>query len=54
MEEAAKQGKGAVSLDGRLIDAASIRMARNLVARADQIRARSEVSREAASDGGGT
>jgi malyl-CoA/(S)-citramalyl-CoA lyase len=41
MEEAAKQGKGAVSLDGRLIDAASIRMARNLVAKADQIRARS-------------
>jgi malyl-CoA/(S)-citramalyl-CoA lyase len=40
MEEAAKQGKGAVSLEGRLIDAASIRMARNLVAKADQIRAR--------------
>ncbi len=33
MEEAAKEGKGAVSLDGRLIDAASIRMAENLVAR---------------------
>ena len=28
MEDAAKEGKGAVSLDGRLIDAASIRMAR--------------------------
>ena len=40
MEEAAKEGKGAVSLDGRLIDAASIRMATNLVAKADQIRAR--------------
>ena len=40
MEIAAKEGKGAVSLDGRLIDAASIRMASNLVAKADQIRAR--------------
>jgi len=40
MEAAAKEGKGAVSLDGRLIDAASIRMATNLVAKADQIRAR--------------
>jgi len=37
MEEAAKEGKGAVALDGRLIDAASIRMAQNLVAKADQI-----------------
>src|SRR4029078_12806318 len=27
MEEAAKEGKGAVSLDGRLLDAAPIRMA---------------------------
>jgi malyl-CoA/(S)-citramalyl-CoA lyase len=41
MEEAAKQGRGAVSLDGRLIDAASIRMAKNLTAKAEQIRARS-------------
>jgi malyl-CoA/(S)-citramalyl-CoA lyase len=40
MEEAAKQGKGAVSLDGRLIDAASIRMAENLLAKLDQIEAR--------------
>jgi malyl-CoA/(S)-citramalyl-CoA lyase len=40
MEEAAREGKGAVSLDGRLVDAASIRMAQNLVARAEQIRAR--------------
>jgi malyl-CoA/(S)-citramalyl-CoA lyase len=37
MEEAAKQGKGAVSLDGRLIDAASIRQAQVLVSKADQI-----------------
>jgi malyl-CoA/(S)-citramalyl-CoA lyase len=40
MEDAAKQGKGAVSLDGRLIDAASIRMAQNLVAKIEQMRAR--------------
>jgi malyl-CoA/(S)-citramalyl-CoA lyase len=37
MEAAAAEGKGAVSLDGRLIDAASIKMARNLVAKADQM-----------------
>jgi malyl-CoA/(S)-citramalyl-CoA lyase len=41
MEQAAKQGKGAVSLDGRLIDAASIRMAENLMRKADQLRGRS-------------
>ena len=40
MEEAAKDGKGAVSLDGRLIDAASIRMARNLMTKVEQMRAR--------------
>jgi malyl-CoA/(S)-citramalyl-CoA lyase len=40
MEEAAKDGKGAVSLDGRLIDAASIRMAENLMAKVEQLRAR--------------
>lgn len=38
MEEAAKEGKGAVSLDGRLIDAASIRMAENLVRKVQQMR----------------
>lgn len=40
MEEAAANGKGAVSLDGRLIDAASIRMAENLLAKLEQIEAR--------------
>jgi malyl-CoA/(S)-citramalyl-CoA lyase len=40
MAEAAAQGKGAVSLDGRLIDAASIRMAENLLAKLEQIEAR--------------
>ena len=37
MEEAAAEGKGAVSLDGKLIDAASIKMAQNLVAKAEQM-----------------
>jgi len=40
MEEAAQEGKGAVSLDGRLIDAASIRMAQNLMTKVEQMRAR--------------
>ena len=35
MEEAAKAGRGAVSLDGRLIDIASIRMAEALIGKAD-------------------
>jgi malyl-CoA/(S)-citramalyl-CoA lyase len=39
MEQARKEGKGAVSLDGRLIDIASIRQAEALVAKADQIQA---------------
>lgn len=37
MDEAAKAGKGAVSLDGRLIDYASIRQAEVLVKKAEQI-----------------
>ena len=37
MEEAAKEGRGAVALDGRLIDAASIRQAQVMVDKADQI-----------------
>jgi len=40
MEDAAKEGMGAVSLDGRLVDAASIRMARNLMTKVEQMRAR--------------
>lgn len=40
MEEAAKAGKGAVSLDDRLIDYASIRQAEVLVEKANQIAAR--------------
>ncbi len=41
MEQAAKEGKGAVSLDGRLIDIASIRQAEALVTTADRIAAAS-------------
>jgi malyl-CoA/(S)-citramalyl-CoA lyase len=37
MAQASKEGKGAVTLDGRLIDIASIRQAEALVAKADQI-----------------
>jgi malyl-CoA/(S)-citramalyl-CoA lyase len=37
MAQAATQGRGAVSLDGRLIDIASIRMAQALLAKADSI-----------------
>ena len=39
MDEAAKQGKGAVSLDGRLIDIASIKMAQSVVKKAEAIAA---------------
>ncbi len=38
MEQAQKEGKGAVSLDGRLIDLASIRQAKVLVEKAAQIK----------------
>ena len=37
MAQAAKEGKGAVSLDGRLIDIASIRIVNNVVERANLI-----------------
>ena len=37
MDEAAKSGRGAVSLDGKLIDYASIRQAEVLVRKAEQI-----------------
>ena len=40
MEDAAKEGRGAVSLDGRLIDAASLRQAQHLLAKIEQIDAR--------------
>ena len=37
MEEASRAGKGAVTLEGRMIDLASIRQAQALVTKADQI-----------------
>jgi malyl-CoA/(S)-citramalyl-CoA lyase len=37
MEEAARDGRGAVALDGRLIDIASIRMAEALIAKANSL-----------------
>ena len=40
MAEAAREGRGAVSLDGRLIDAASLRMAEVLLTKLEQIEAR--------------
>ena len=39
MDQATKNGKGAVSLDGRLIDIASIRMAEALLNKANAIAA---------------
>ena len=41
MEEAAAEGRGAVSLDGRLIDAASLRQAEHLLAKIEQVEQRS-------------
>jgi malyl-CoA/(S)-citramalyl-CoA lyase len=40
MAEAAREGRGAVSLDGRLIDAASLRMAETLLHKLEQIEER--------------
>jgi malyl-CoA/(S)-citramalyl-CoA lyase len=40
MEEASKSGQGAVSLEGRLIDAASLRMAEHLLAKIELIEER--------------
>jgi len=42
MQQAEREGKGAVSLDGRLIDIASIKMAENLISKAAQIGPQSE------------
>lgn len=39
MEQAAKEGKGAVSLDGKMVDIASIKMAENLLRKAEVISA---------------
>lgn len=39
MEAAAREGRGAVALDGRMIDAASIRMAETLIAKVQRLQA---------------
>ena len=44
MEEASKSGRGAVSLEGRLIDAASLRMAEHLLAKIELIEERQGAS----------
>jgi malyl-CoA/(S)-citramalyl-CoA lyase len=43
MDEAATEGKGAVSLDGRMIDAASIRQAETLLSKIDQIQGSAKI-----------
>ena len=47
LKEAEAQGKGAASLDGKMIDAASEKMAKNLIATAAAIKA-SDAARKAA------
>lgn len=42
LEEAARAGRGAAQIDGKMVDAASARMADNIVRAADAIAARSE------------
>ncbi len=44
MADAAREGRGAVSLDGRLIDAASLRMAETLLHKLEQIEARASAA----------
>jgi malyl-CoA/(S)-citramalyl-CoA lyase len=51
MEEAAEVGRGAVSLDGRLIDAASLRMAEHLLAKIELIEERENGSAPVAAQG---
>jgi malyl-CoA/(S)-citramalyl-CoA lyase len=51
MREAAREGRGAVSLDGRLIDAASLRMAEGLLRKLEQIEAREVAAPVAAING---
>jgi malyl-CoA/(S)-citramalyl-CoA lyase len=42
LEEAAKAGRGAAQLDGKMIDAASARMAENVVRQAEAIAAKAK------------
>jgi malyl-CoA/(S)-citramalyl-CoA lyase len=44
LDQAAREGRGAAQLDGRMIDAASARMAKNVVDTAEAISSRSQVA----------
>ena len=44
LDQAAREGRGAAQLDGRMIDAASARMAQNVVDTAEAINNRSRVT----------
>ncbi len=45
LKEASEQGKGAVAVDGKMVDAASARMADNIVRKDDAIKAKQEQAR---------
>ena len=45
LDEAAREGRGAAQLDGRMIDAASARMAQNVVSMAEAIEGGKAVGR---------
>lgn len=47
LEEAAREGRGAAQLDGKMIDAASARMAKNVVTTAESIESRRSASKGA-------
>ena len=49
LKEAAKAGKGAAQLDGRMIDAASARMAENIVNIDKAIRTRKQIQKTSSS-----
>ncbi|HET7563919.1 MAG TPA: hypothetical protein VFJ96_02910, partial [Gemmatimonadaceae bacterium] len=50
LEEAEASGRGAAQLDGKMIDAASARMARNVVEMAKKVRETSESERQSVSE----
>jgi citrate lyase subunit beta/citryl-CoA lyase len=52
LDQAAREGRGAAQLDGRMIDAASARMAQNVVDTAEAISSKSRVGgRQSPADG---
>jgi malyl-CoA/(S)-citramalyl-CoA lyase len=44
LDQAAREGRGAAQLDGRMIDAASARMAQNVVNTAETIKSKARVT----------